>query len=293
MSLHIHPRFTTIDRLSVRYAESAGDGPGALLLSPWPESIYAFEQIWARLAPHGRLIAVDPPGFGQSQRRPGLMNPKAMGEFIVSVADAFGLEKPHVVAPDIGTSSMLFAAAAHPGRFCSLVVGSGGAAVPINVTGALKDWVEPTELEPYRRLGGRKIVEIALGTIAGYKPPEEIREDYMVSYGGDRFAETVAYAQSYRVQLPLLADLLPGIQTPVRIIQGSDDRVVPRANAMFLSDRLPCSRVDFIDGAGHFCWEENPDEYASLVVDWWEQTTRTDKTNDTNTSESEALEGLA
>jgi pimeloyl-ACP methyl ester carboxylesterase len=32
---------------------------------------------------------------------------------------------------------------------------------------------------------------------------------------------------------------------------------------------LPHSRVDFIDGAGHFCWEERPDAYATLIVDWW------------------------
>ncbi len=27
--------------------------------------------------------------------------------------------------------------------------------------------------------------------------------------------------------------------------------------------------VDFIPGAGHFCWEERPAEYADLVTDWW------------------------
>jgi pimeloyl-ACP methyl ester carboxylesterase len=46
--------------------------------------------------------------------------------------------------------------------------------------------------------------------------------------------------------------------------------VVPAVNAEFLGARLPHSRVDFIEGAGHFCWEEKPDEYASLVTDWWE-----------------------
>jgi pimeloyl-ACP methyl ester carboxylesterase len=24
-----------------------------------------------------------------------------------------------------------------------------------------------------------------------------------------------------------------------------------------------------IPGAGHFCWEEKPTEYAALVADWW------------------------
>ncbi len=245
-----------------------------MLLSPWPESVFAFDQVWPRLAQVAHVIAVDPPGFGGSERREALMNPKAMGDFIVRIADALGLEKPHVVAPDIGTSSTLFAAAGHPDRFASLVIGSGGAAVPINVTGVLKDWVEATDLQPYRQLGARKIVEIALSTIEGYTPSDEIRDDYITCYEGDKFAETIPYVQAYPEQLPLLGALLPEIQTSVRIVQGSDDQVVPAANAHYLGERLPNSSVGFIAGAGHFCREEKPDDYASLVTDWWDRETR-------------------
>jgi pimeloyl-ACP methyl ester carboxylesterase len=200
------------------------------------------------------------------------MNPKAMGEFIVRVADAFGLAKPHVVAPDIGTSATLFAASAHPNRFASLVVGTGGAAVPLTLGSPLKDWVEATDLTPYRQIGGRKIVEVALSTIAGYTPSDEIRKDYIASYDGDKFADSIPYVQAYREQLPVLGTLLPGITTPVRIVQGTDDPVVPPVNAHYLGERLPNSSVDLIAGSGHFCWEETPDDYASLIVDWWDRT---------------------
>jgi pimeloyl-ACP methyl ester carboxylesterase len=265
----IHPQFATIDGLSVRFAESGDGDQDAILLSPWPESVYAFEPAWQHLATHAHLLAVDPPGFGKSDYRESLMNPKAMGDFIVRIADTFGFDNPHIVGPDIGTSSSLFAAATQPGRFRTVVVGSGGAAVPLELTGVLKDWVEATDLEPYRQLGGRKIVELALSTIEGYIPAAEIREDYMSGYEGDRFARTIPYAQSYREYLPQLADLLAGIETPVRIVAGADDQVVPPVNAEFLQHRLPNSRVDLIPGAGHFCWEEKPAEYAALVADWW------------------------
>jgi pimeloyl-ACP methyl ester carboxylesterase len=274
MSSLVRPQFTTIDGLSVRFAEGGHGDHDAILLSPWPESVYAFEPSWEVLAANTHLVAVDPPGFGKSDYRESLMNPKAMGDFIIRIADTFGLDSPHLVGPDIGTSSSLFAAAAQPGRFRSIVVGSGGAAVPIQVTGVLKDWVEATDLEPYRQFGGRKIVEIALGTIAGYVPSAEIREDYMSGYEGDRFARTIPYAQSYREYLPQLADLLPQIQAPVRIVAGAEDQVVPPVNAEFLHQRLPHSRVDLIAGAGHFCWEEKPAEYAALVTGWWKEAGR-------------------
>jgi pimeloyl-ACP methyl ester carboxylesterase len=265
----VRPQFTTIDGLSVRFAEGGEGDRDAILMSPWPESVYAFEPSWEALAATAHLVAIDPPGFGKSDYRASLMNPKAMGNFIIRIADTFGLDNPHLVGPDIGTSSSLFAAAAQPGRFRTVVVGSGGAAVPIQVSGVLKDWVEAIDLEPYRKFGGRKIVEIALGTIAGYEPSAEIREDYMSAYEGERFAETIPYAQSYREYLPQLADLLPQIQTPVRIVAGADDQVVPPVNAEFLHQRLPHSRVDLIPGAGHFCWEEKPAEYGALVTEWW------------------------
>ena len=74
------------------------------------------------------------------------------------------------------------------------------------------------------------------------------------------------YVRRYPEELPLLADLLPGISVPVTIINGSRDRVVPVANAEYLDERLPNSRVVLIDG-GHFIWEEAPDRYASAVLD--------------------------
>src|SRR5262245_61246668 len=191
------PRFRTIDGLSIRFAEGEPGTSDALLLSPWPESVFAYEPSWSQLAEQAHLVAIDLPGFGRSERRDALMSPRAMGEFIVRVADGFRLEKPHLVGPDIGTSAALFAAAAHPGRFLSLVVGSGGAAVPIQLGDPLREWVFSHDVEPYRRIGGRAIVERAIQTLERYALTDAAREDYLLSYEGDRFAETIPYAQAY------------------------------------------------------------------------------------------------
>src|SRR5215468_3983784 len=112
MSALIHPKAITVDGLSVRYAEGGQGGPDAILMSPWPESVYAFEPAWPHLAAAAHLVAIDPPGFGGSDYRQTLMKPKAMGHFILSVVDALGLDNPHIVGPDIGTSSVLFAGSA-------------------------------------------------------------------------------------------------------------------------------------------------------------------------------------
>src|SRR6186997_1790053 len=153
----IQPEFRSIDGLNVRFAETEQRDEHALLLSPWPETVHAFDQMWDRLAEHTHLVAVDLPGFGHSERRESLLAPRAMGEFVIRLADEFGLENPHAVGPDIGTGALLFAAADHPGRLRSIVVGSGGASFPLELGGILNDWVVAPDLEGLRSVDPRLI----------------------------------------------------------------------------------------------------------------------------------------
>ena len=264
----IRPQLRTIDGLSIRYAESEPRADQALLLSPWPESIFCYEPTWSRLSEHTQLVAVDLPGFGQSERRNALMAPREMGEFVVQLADAFGLERPHLVGPDVGTAASLFAAANHPSRFRSLAIGTGGAAVPLQLGGVLKEWVEAPSLEPYRKVDGRQIVTAAIATLEHYRLTDTAREDYLASYQGERFAESMRYVRAYPEQLPVLSDLLPTIQTPVLVINGARDPVVPPVNATYLHSRLPNNKLEIID-AGHFVWEDAADLYGKLVAGWW------------------------
>jgi pimeloyl-ACP methyl ester carboxylesterase len=258
-------QFRTVDGLRIRYAES--DGPAqrtALLTSPWPESVYAFAPIWATLAEHARLFAVDLPGFGASEAREDLFSPRAMGEFLGELITEADLGTPHIIAPDVGTSAALFAAAAHPERIASVTVGTGGAAVPLELGEPLASWVLDPDFDKYRRMDPRAIVGAAVDTISG-GVPDDIRADYLDCYDGDRFAQSMRYVRRYPKELPELAELLPQITTPVTIVNGRHDPVVPLANAEFLDERLPTSRLAIIDG-GHFIWEEEPAEYASIVL---------------------------
>jgi len=187
-----------------------------------------------------------------------------MGDFLAELIVEADLGIPHIVAPDVGTSAALFAAAAHPERFASVIVGTGGAAIPLQLGDPLKSWVVDPDLDKYRAMDPRAIVNAAVDTIAA-GVPDEIRADYLDCYDGDRFVESMHYVRRYPAELPQLAELLPGIETPATIVNGRNDPVVPVANAEFLDERLPNSRLEIID-AGHFVWEEAPAEYASAIL---------------------------
>lgn len=154
MSQSIQPQVRTINGLSIRYAESEPRQDHALLFSPWPESIYAYEPTWSRLAKRTHLVAIDLPGFGKSE------------------------------------------AALYPGRVRSLVAGTGGTAVPLQLGGVLKEWVEAPSLDPYRKIDGRQIVTAAISTLERYKPTDVARQDYISSFEGERFAESMRYVRA-------------------------------------------------------------------------------------------------
>src|SRR4051794_38864408 len=124
-----------------------------------------------------------------------------MGEFVIHLADVFGLESPHVIGPNVGTGASLFAAALYPGRFRSLIVGGGPAAFPLRLGGVLKDWVEAPDLDGYRRADPREIVAGVMTDIQRYALLDFVREDYLSSYQGDRFVESMRYVRSYPDQL--------------------------------------------------------------------------------------------
>src|SRR4030095_1247515 len=104
--------FRVCDGVRVRFADTRADADSTvLLLAPWPESLWAFRRIWDRVAAVGRVVAIDLPGFGPSDRRPELRAPDTSGEFLARLIDEWGLGAPHVVGPDVGTAAALFLAA--------------------------------------------------------------------------------------------------------------------------------------------------------------------------------------
>jgi pimeloyl-ACP methyl ester carboxylesterase len=92
-------------------------------------------------------------------------------------------------------------------------------------------------------------------------------EDYRNSSLGRRFDEAADFVRAYSTELPVLRKLLPSIQTPVFILAGLHDLVVPPANGQLLKDHLPRSRYELLEG-GHLIWEDASEQYAASIYDW-------------------------
>jgi pimeloyl-ACP methyl ester carboxylesterase len=266
--MSIAPQFMTHEGLRIRYAVSPRPGAESVIMfSPWPESIYAFAPVWPALASEFSLVAVDLPGFGQSEGRPELMAPHAMGEFAVGIAAELGLDRPHAVGPDIGTGALLFGAARHPAAFRSVIVGAGAATFPLCVDGALKAFIDAASIDDFAAADPAEIIRAAVGRISNYDVPDAVRDDYLQSYSGQRFLESIAYVRNYPMDLAALAPSLPYLATPVQIIVGRDDPYGLATDGELLHEQLPHSRLDVFD-CGHNAWEEEAARYGSVVTAW-------------------------
>src|ERR1700722_9524923 len=151
--------FRVADNVDIRFAEAGGGSAETVVLtSPWPESVLAFRKVWDRLAERFHVVAIDLPGFGQSERQLDLLSPPAMGAFLLQLVQEWNLGPVHFVAPDVGTPASLWAAANQPGLVRSLVIGVGGVAVTLDIGGTLKDIVEAPDLDGLRRADSRAIL---------------------------------------------------------------------------------------------------------------------------------------
>jgi pimeloyl-ACP methyl ester carboxylesterase len=260
--------FRVHDGLRVRFADTRADSDTTvLLLAPWPESLWAFRRIWDRVTTLGRVVAIDLPGFGHSDGRPDVIAPNAAGAFLAGLVDEWGLGAPHVVGPDVGTSAALFLAARAPERVTSLTVGGGAVRVPIEAGGALKDVIEAPSLDVVRGLDARTNIGYAVEAGAASDREPDVHEDYVSAYDLGRFAESARFVRHYPAQNPVLRDLLPTIITPTQIVAGRSDDLVPWSNNQYLDELLPHSELHALD-AGHYAWEQAPEDYGQLVVDW-------------------------
>jgi pimeloyl-ACP methyl ester carboxylesterase len=261
-------QFTIVDGLKIRFAKSNGDHAETLvLLSPLPESILAFTPMWKRLSLVCNLLAIDLPGYGHSDGRADLYGVRAMSEFLVHILDHFDLTKIHVLGLDIGCPISLFTAALHPEKIKSLIVCSGACVYPLQVDHFLKDIIEATDLEPYKKVSSADAINGSLSELKKYHLPDEIRADYITAYENGRLFDAFQILRSFEKDVQLLQVWLDKLPVAVQIIWGRHDPIALVENAYVLNRRLPNSKLHILE-TGHYAWEEESEAFATIVEDW-------------------------
>lgn len=100
--------------IRMHYVEG-GSGEPVLLVPGWPQSWYAWRHVMPMLADKHRVIAIDPPGLGDSGA-PAAYDTATIADYIGALLDTLGLEQIAYVGHDVGAWIGYAFAARHPDR---------------------------------------------------------------------------------------------------------------------------------------------------------------------------------
>lgn len=237
--------FVDADGFRIRYME-AGDGPvlvclhgaGGLRLSRGHDL----------LALHHRTIAMEMPGFGASAENTRSADTRDLAETMAAAVQALGIEAYDLMGTSFGGKVALWLAALHPDRVRALVLEAPAA---IRAEGSRPATGTPEEIA--RRLYAHPE---RMPPPAAADPAVQAKQLALVkrSIGPARDAALEAR--------------MGGMETPVLVLFGTVDRIVPSEMGRHYKALLPHCHLIFVYDAGHAPLAERPEAFVEAATDF-------------------------
>jgi pimeloyl-ACP methyl ester carboxylesterase len=268
------------DRIAYR---DAGDGPALLLIHGMAGSSATWQAIIPQLSKKFRVIAPDLLGHGMSAKPRGDYSLGAFAVFLRDLLDELGVDRATVIGQSLGGGiAMQFA---HQHRdYCErlALIGSGG--LGPDLSPLLRMLSAPGAEFLLRVAAPQPVVNLGnkLGawlTSSGIQSPRAGQMWHAYSSLSDAetrwaFLRTLRSVVDYRGQaVSALNKLHLAEGLPTVLIWGDDDRIIPVAHAYAAHDALTGSRLEVLEGVGHFPHAEAPTAVADILETFIASTT--------------------
>ncbi len=251
--------------LHYRYwGDNGGEERNILLVHGFGASTFSWRYTAPYLEAAGyRVIAVDLPGFGFSERKKGLEHSAdARAELLWLLLDLLDPgEKWHLIGHSMGGATVMAMALQQPDRVNSLTLAAGALAVfEPSVWNALLKY--PPLGRWFRVLGTRfllneKRVEMLLSSAYGRQPSGEEIQGYYLPL---KLEETDAVLVDLINTAPVpLLDRVGSLTLPVLCIWGEDDTWIPLERGRELVSLIEGAELVVLPAEGHCPMETSPD----------------------------------
>ena len=250
MSLHL------IERVAV---EDEGEGPVVVCVHGLGGSSNTFTPLMPALARH-RVVRVDLPGSGRSQRAEGALSIERFVDALLGVCTRLNVTRAHWIGHSMGSIVCQHIAAAQPKWVASLALFGPLIAPPDAARAALRTRAAKARAG----LAGmheitQTLVNAALSADSRERSPLAVAfvRESLMRQDGDTYArscEALADAQPAAVEK---------IEAPVLLVTGDEDGVAPPQAVRAMADRLHAaksSRVVVLPRCGHWTPIERPGE---------------------------------
>ena len=264
----------TANSLNLHYLE-AGEGDPILLLHGFPTSSHLYRNVIPTLAKTHRVIALDLPGYGLSDKPLDVDYSFEFYEAVLNdLLDALGIAQTHLVVHDLGGPVGLYWATHNPQRVANIVLlntlvyPETSWAVKLFLlalrTPGLRDFV----VSPKGIIGAMK-----LGVVHKERLTREVLTPYTTPFEAPAARKALIKAGSgLSIQgLAQIKKKLPTLDASLRLIYGQNDRVLPDvAKTMQRIQRAhPLAELTALPGCGHFLQEDEPERVAELIADFF------------------------
>ncbi len=231
-----------------------GKGRLIVLLHGWGDDSSTFDLIADKLSQNYRVIALDLPGFGQTQPPPATWNLDDYAQFVRDFIEKLNLPAPLVI---IGHSN-------------------GGA---LSIRGLASDILKTEKLvllaasgvrnqQSYRRFGYK--IAAKTGKAASFFLPgqtrQQLRRKLYETVGSDMLiAPHMEETFKNTVRQDVQQDARKLVQ-PTLLLYGTNDTVTPPKYGSIYHRLIDNSRLEVIEGAGHFIHHDRPDLVINYIM---------------------------
>jgi pyruvate dehydrogenase E2 component (dihydrolipoamide acetyltransferase) len=237
-----------------------GDGAPIVLVHGFGADLNAWMFNQPALAAKWRVVAVDLPGHGGSAKQVGTGDAETFAAAVSDLLAALGIERFHLVGHSMGGAIALVLAGQMPTRIASLTLLAPAGLGP-EVNGAfIEGFVRVTRRREAQELLTALVHDPSL--ISRAMVEETLR--YKRLDGVPAALDTIAHAWFPDGRQALdLRPALAALATPVQIIWGRDDRIIPVAHAEALSGKM---HVHLFDAVGHIPQMEKAGDFNRLIT---------------------------
>ncbi|HVM18132.1 MAG TPA: alpha/beta fold hydrolase [Gaiellaceae bacterium] len=194
------------------------------------------------LAPHRRVVALDLPGFGRSERPPRALGVETLATVVRAWLAGIGVGRGVLLGNSMGCQVAVEVAVRWPALVDRLVL-----------VGPTRDPAAPTL--------ARQLARLALdSTRESARLNGVVASDYLRA-GPVRTARAARAMVRHPIERRL-----PLVQAPVLVVRGSRDPIAPAAWAEHVAALAPAGRAAVVPGAAHAAHFTHPEALRELVL---------------------------
>ena len=236
-----------------RAAEAApGDLP-IVVLHGWGAHIESVAPILVALEGASDLIALDLPGFGESDPPDQAWDVDSYARFMIQFLDELGVERAHLVGHSHGGRVSIALASDEPERVGRLLL------------------VDSAGLRPKRGWRYRRRVAVAkLGRLAaavGGQPGRRLQERIRARVASRDYLEaSEAMRGTFRAVIAAnLTDRLPRVRASTLLVWGDQDDDTPLWMGKRMEELIPDAGLVVLEGAGHYSYADSPGQFRAVA----------------------------